>query len=433
MSSNTALHFDNLLTVARREFMTRIKTKGFWIATLLLPLLMGALIVIPGLLAANTTAKQTLAVVDITGRVAEALLAELQERKDRPGDRSDFEMEIVDTGPDPRQVREELDRRVRAGEIDAWLWIDDEGLTGDRFEYHAENVSNFITQEVLERALSNVVREMRLSEAGYDTEQIAQLSRSVRLGTVRITDEGSREEVGAGGFALALGLFFMLYMVILIYGQQVLQGVLEEKSSRIVEVMLSTIRPVEMMGGKLLGICALGLVQLAIWVGTAMVLTAPGLLTSLTSMPSDMELPTIPFVVVVHFFGHFLMGFFLFASFYAMIGSAFNDLQEAQQLASIAVIFIVVPTMFLMPTINDPDSTLAVVTSLIPPLTPLMMMLRIAIKMPPWWQLTLGYVLGFGFTAVVVWFAARVYRTGILMYGKKPTIQEIWKWARYSG
>lgn len=427
------MRWQNILIVAKREFLARIKTKGFWIATLLLPLLMGAWVVLPGLLAATTKSSQKLAVVDRTGRVAEKLKEELAERAEQGRGRATFEVEIIPVEGDPEAVKATLDRQVLDEEIGAWLWIDDQGLARDRVEYHAENISNFLTQESLERALSNALREIRLSEAGYDSEQIAELSRSVSLGTVRITEEGSREEVGGGGLALAFGIFLVLYMVLIIYGQQVLQGVLEEKNSRIVEVMLSTVRPAEMMGGKLLGVGCVGLVQLAIWMGTALVLTAPQLIASLAFMPEDVNLPTIPIAVVIHFFFHFLMGYFLFSACYAMIGSAFNDLQEAQQLASVVIIFIILPFIFLMPVVNDPDSTLAVVLSLIPPLTPLMMMLRIAVKIPPGWQLALGYVLGFGFTAFMIWAAARVYRVGILMYGKKPTVPEIWRWARYSG
>lgn len=428
-----SLHVQNILTVTKREFLARIKTKGFWIGTVLLPLLMGAWIIVPGLLMDTTRAEQSLALVDRTGKVAGPLAEELERRREEGIGQARFDLEVIEAPEDAEELREELDRRVLEEEIGAWVWIGEDALESGEVSYHAENVSNWVTQRDLERALSRVIRELRLTEAGYDTEQIAELSRSAALNAVRVSEEGSREEGGVGGFALAIGLFMILYMVILIYGQQVLQGVLEEKSSRIVEVMLSTVRPVDMMAGKLLGVCCVGLVQLTVWVGTALVLTAPGIVTAVAFLPEESNLPTIPLMVVVHFFGHFLMGYFLFASFYAMIGAAFNDLQEAQQLASVAVIFIVLPFMFLMPVVNDPDSTLAVVTSLIPPLTPLMMMLRVAIKMPPWWQLALGYLLGFGFTAFMVWVSARVYRVGVLMYGKKPTLQEIWRWARYQG
>jgi ABC-2 type transport system permease protein len=136
--------------------------------------------------------------------------------------------------------------------------------------------------------------------------------------------------------------------------------------------------------------------------------------------------------MALHFGLLFILGFFSFATLYAAIGSAFNNLQEAQQAASVVVVFIVIPALLLHPVINDPNSTMAVVLSLIPLFTPLLMPLRIAIEMPPVWQLGLAYALSLGFVWLMVSLCARVYRVGILMYGKKPTFQEIWRWLRYA-
>ncbi|MCZ7652699.1 MAG: ABC transporter permease [Thermoanaerobaculia bacterium] len=134
----------------------------------------------------------------------------------------------------------------------------------------------------------------------------------------------------------------------------------------------------------------------------------------------------------MHFLLLFLLGYFFFATLYAAIGAASNNLQEAQQFAGVVVIFLVAPVLLMMPVINDPDSVLAVVVSLIPPFTPLLMMLRIAVKMPPAWQIALGYLLSGGFTLLLVWLCARIYRVGILMHGKKPSLAELWRWLRYA-
>lgn len=423
---------ENLWTVAKREYTSRIRTKGFWISTIALPLFMGAVLVVPSLILDRTSSRQELAVVDTTGQVAEVLAEDLTRRGRTQDEPIRFDVRIVEPTDDLDALRADLDRQVLEEEIQAWVWIDEESLAEDRFEYRAENVSNFLTQEVLEDAVSEVVREMRLADAGFDTERISELSRSMEIETFRVSAEGSEAEGALGGLALAFGFFFTLYMLLLVYGQQILQGVLEEKSSRIVEVVLAALTPSELLGGKMVGICLLGLTQLSIWLGTALILTSPGVAGMLAFLPEDSILPSISFAMVVHFVLHFLLGYFLYASFYAALGSAFNDLQEAQQLAGIAMIFIVAPVFFLGPSINDPGSTLAVVTSLIPPMTPLLMPVRIALEMPPWWQLALGYGLTLLTTSTMIWFAGRIYRTGILMYGKKPTIQEIWKWARHA-
>lgn len=428
----------NVRTIAKREYLARLKSKGFWISTIALPILMAAWSILPSLMVAKTEAGQRLAIVDETGRVAEPLVATLSEWA-RPSDQQlgeppvSFDTEILAPQGDTTAQRAELDAAVLAGDFDAWLWISSDLLERDQVEYHAESVANFITQEVLGSAVSRVVRQLRLEEAGYDAAVVAELSRSVGLETIRLSAEGSRAEGGLGGFAIAFALFMILYMTTLIYGQQVMLGVLEEKSSRVVEVMLASVQPVELMAGKLLGICVAGLTQLAIWFATAMALTAPGFLTLFAFLPEGVTLPTVEPVIIVHFFLFFLLGYFLYATFYAMIGSAFNNTQEAQQASSIGVIFVVAPWLFLFPVINSPDSTMAVVTSLIPLFTPFLMLLRIAVKTPPVWQIALGYALTLALCGAMVWLCARVYRVGILMYGKKPTLKEIVRWIRYAG
>jgi len=287
-----------------------------------------------------------------------------------------------------------------------------------------------MTQERLERALSRAVAQRRLEREGFDVERVTRRVRGVELETVRISETGSRKEAGLAGFFLAYFLFFLLYTVVAIYGQQVMNGVLEEKSSRIVEVLISTVRPSELMVGKLAGIGLAGLTQLGVWMVTMLALSTPGVLGAM--MVAGGRLPTVSAGLVVHFLLLFLLGFFLFSSLYATVGAATNNAQEAQQFAGIVVPFLVAPVFFMVPVINDPDSTLSVVASLVPPFTPLLMMLRIAVKTPPAWQILLGYLLTAGFVAGLVWVCARIYRVGILMYGKKPTFAELWRWLRHA-
>ena len=423
----------NILVIAKREYLSRVKTKGFWIATVVLPLLMAALFVLPSLFLVTTKSTLETVVVDETGVLAEALVAEFAPAEEEAGDStSRVSLVAEDLGADVEAKRAELDARVVAGEIDAWVWVDQKTLDEGKAEYHAESVSNFITQEVLERGVSRVVRHHRLTAAGYDPGQIGDMVRGVDLATVRVSKEGAREEAAEAGIIAAFALFFLLYMILIIYGQQVLQGVLEEKGSRIVEVIVSAVKPFELMMGKLVGICAVALTQLVIWLGTMTILTLPGVISAMAWIPSDVTIPGMTLKLAVNFFLLFLLGFFLFASIYAAVGSAFNNLQEAQQVAGVVVVLIVAPMMFLYSVINDPDSSVAVVTSLIPFLTPLLMLLRIAIKTPPLWQILLAYALTTGTVFLMVHVAARIYRTGILMYGKKPTIKELWRWLRYA-
>ncbi len=437
------LQLGSIGAIARREYLARVQTKGFWISTVLLPLFMGAMVFVPSLVASKTRATHRMAVVDETGKVGEALAAALTGKEQKkPGNEGVLEKarEQPETASfvveqvkpeEPAAQRAALDRRVLDGKIDSWIRISNEALDKSQVEYRAESVSNFITQRRLERVLSQVVGRYRIESAGLDAERIAAMTRDVELETVRLSKEGERAEAGIAGFFLAYFLFFLLYMVVAIYGQQVLNGVLEEKASRVVEVIVAAVRPFDLMLGKLAGIGLVGLTQLGIWLATMAALTAPGVITAMAWLPGG-KLPEISLAVFGHFLVLFLLGYFFFATLYAAIGAATNNIQEAQQFAGVVVIFLIAPVLLMVPVINDPDSTLAVVLSLVPPFTPLLMMLRIAVKMPPAWQIALGYLLTSAFIVVLVWVCARVYRVGILMYGKKPTFQELWRWVRHA-
>ena len=425
------MQLDKIVVIGRREYLSRIRTKGFWLSTIALPIFMGGVGLVPALLLTKTAVEQHLVVVDAVGGLGELLAEEMEERADRAIKLASFTTDVETGQVDALSQRARLDARILAGEIDAWVWIDAEGLENDTVEYHAESVSNFVTQSLLESSLSSVIRGYRLRQAGYDAEEIGELVKSVSLTTIRVTEEGSREEQAATGIALAYILFFLLYMVLILYGQQVMNGVLEEKGSRIVEVIIASTRPFDLMMGKIAGICLVALTQLTIWIATIVVLTLPGVVSGIAWLPKD-SLPTFSATLLIHFFLHFLIGFFLFSTFYATVGAAFNNLQEAQQFASTLAVLFVAPALLFWMILNDPDSTVSVVTSLIPVFTPLLMLLRIAVKEPPLWQILLGYALTTTFTILMVSLCARIYRVGILMYGKKPTLAELWRWIRYA-
>jgi ABC-2 type transport system permease protein len=422
-----------IAVLTRREYLSRIKSKGFWVATLVLPAAMTALFLLPAMILARTSADQRVVLVDATGLLGAGVAARLAEPPELGGLKAArVAVEVEPPGPDPAAQRAALDRRVLEGGIDAWIWIGRERLADDTVEYHAESVSNVITQGVIAEAVEREVAAMRLADAGFDPEQVGELTRPVRLATVRITPEGSREETGEAGFFLAYGMFFMLYLVLMIWGQQVLTGVLEEKSSRIVEVIMSAARPFDLMMGKLTGIGLAGLTQLTVWLACLAALSAPGVAGLLAASPEGLTLPGLTLPAALNFLGFFVLGYFLFASLFAAVGAAFNNVQEAQHFTGIPIAFLVAPIVVIFPVINDPDSTLATVVSLIPLFTPVVMPVRIAVKMPPVWEVALAYLLTAATVVALVWLCARIYRVGILMHGKKPTLAEIVRWVRYA-
>jgi ABC-2 type transport system permease protein len=439
------MRLENVFVVLKREYLQRIRNKAFWIATLIVPLFSIAVTTLPGLLMAGSHTSQTLVVVDDSGQgIADALKAELARAKTaapNPGTKAkgakdddrmaDFAVETQAPGANPQAQRLALDQRVRDKKIDAWVWIGKGVLADEAVEYHARNTSNVFTQSSLRSDLSEVVRRIRLRQAGIDPARMEELTKRVEINPLQVPGTGTSGG-GMAGMIFAFVLFFLLYMSILMWGQQVMQGVLEEKGTRVIEVLISALTPFELMMGKLLGICLVGMTQLAIWLGTVVVLTAPGIVSMMAFLPPGVTLPSMTLGIAANLALLFILGFFAYATMYAAIGASFNNLQEAQQVAGVVVVFIIAPVMVIYPVINDPSSTMAVTMSLIPLFTPLIMPLRIAIEMPPVWQLALAYALTLSFVVGMVWFCSKIYRVGILMYGKKPTLKEILKWTRYA-
>jgi ABC-2 type transport system permease protein len=215
----------------------------------------------------------------------------------------------------------------------------------------------------------------------------------------------------------------LLYTSMLLWGQAVLSGVIEEKGSRVVEVIVSSIPTHSLFAGKLLGVGAAGLIQLLVWTASLALL---GLYAA--GAAGGVDLPEIPPLLLVSFVIFFLLGYFLYAALYAAVGAAVNTIQEAQSLVYPILLPLVVGMMFFPAVIQSPDSGLAVALSLVPPLTPLLMFLRISVVTPPAWQILLSILLTLATIAGVVWVAARIYRVGILMYGKRPTFPEMMRW-----
>jgi ABC-2 type transport system permease protein len=243
-----------------------------------------------------------------------------------------------------------------------------------------------------------------------------------------VTTKGTTEEKGAGILA-AIIFMVIMYMTFFMYGFQNLRGVIEEKTNRIVELVIASVRPTELMLGKIIGIGLVGLTQYLIWSLVAMNLSPPGI-ASIMAM-GDSGAPTIPLSMIGYFLLFFLLGYFLYASVYTAIGAPFNTDQEAQQLSMIPSMLIIGGMAVYPSVMNNPNGPVAVFASLFPFTAPLIMYLRTAIAEPPLWQVGLCIVILILSTIGMAWIAGRIYRVGILMYGKKPTLPEIARWIRY--
>ena len=428
------MSWKKIFAVIRREYLERVRTKAFWIATFLVPIFFLGYMAVQFQAIKKTSGERKIAVVDVTGRLAPALAAELAAREAartqaKPGSRGiHWIMEPRPITGDLEQTKETLRKEVLDKKIYGYLVLDPTLLDKDRAEYYSISVSEFVALTQLEQAINKVLLRRKIEDRGLPASLGKELERRVDLRTLKVTTKGTTEEKGAGILA-AIIFMVIMYMTFFMYGFQNLRGVIEEKTNRIVELIIASVRPTELMLGKIIGIGLVGLTQYLIWSLVAMNLSLPGI-ASIMAM-GESGAPTIPLSMIGYFLLFFLLGYFLYASVYTAIGAPFNTDQEAQQLSMIPSMLIIGGMAVYPSVMNSPNGPVAVFASLFPFTAPLIMFLRTAIAEPPGWQIALCIVILILSTIGMAWLAGRIYRVGILMYGKKPTLPEIMRWVRY--
>jgi ABC-2 type transport system permease protein len=280
----------------------------------------------------------------------------------------------------------------------------------------------------MDDAINVTLLRRRIEDRGLPPSVGKELEKRIDLKTWKVTAKGVTEEKGAGIIA-ALVFMIIMYSTFIMYGLQNLRGVIEEKTNRIVELVIASVRPTELMLGKIIGIGLVGLTQYLVWSLVAMNLSILGIAGLMAAGESGA--PTIPLSMIGYFVLFFVLGYFLYASIYTAIGAPFNTDQEAQQLSMIPAMFIIGGMAVYPAVMNNPNGPVAVAASIFPLTAPLIMYLRTAVAEPPVWQIGLSIVILILSTIGMAWLAGRIYRVGILMYGKKPTIPEIIRWVRY--
>jgi len=413
-----------IAVVVRREYLERVRTKAFWISTLLVPVILGAMMIVPAWLAARGGGEFKVAVLDFTGRSTEKIAAEVN-ASIHPDDKLTVTLVPQPTGPDPEAARETVKQMVQNQEFDGMLVLPATLPESGEPEYVAPNVAAFKLLTLLERAVNKVVIAERLTRAGLDPDKVGELTERIDLKTVKLGAKGEETQDKGQAFLLSYAFVLIIYTTVLMYGIYVMRGVLEEKSSRIVEVIVSAVRPFELMLGKIVGIGAVGLTQFLLWAAMMAVLSAPGVITGL-------ELPRVGATVLAFFVIYFVLGFLLYGSLYAGIGAAFDTEQEAQNFQSVVTIFLVIPLILMMQIFNQPDGTLSVVLSLIPFFTPMLMTLRLTLTQVPAIQLAASVVLMLATIVASAWLVGKIYRVGILMHGSKPKFKDMLRWLKQS-
>jgi ABC-2 type transport system permease protein len=328
------------------------------------------------------------------------------------------------------EVKKELNAQVLQDKLDGYIILPPDVLENGKVESHWRNVSDVVTRGQIEDRLSRAVVTQRMADANIDTARVDEMSRPVEMSAVKVTETGSEKDSG-GGFFLVLAIGILILIMITTYGQIILAAVVEEKETRIAEVLFSSMRAFPLMLGKLIGVSLLALTQYAIWAIAFAVFALYGT-GALSAGGAEISLPNLPISFYVYFFLFFILGYFIYATLYALIGSMVTTTQEGGQVA-LPIIFLIMAGYYLMfPVLRSPNSPLAFWVSMIPFFSPITMLVRIVSQTPPFWQIALSLLIGFATVVLLIWLAARIYRIGMLMYGKRATIPEVVRWVRQS-
>ena len=428
--------------VMRREFLEKVRTRAFLIGTVLFPVLMVALTVLPILLDRRETEPKRVAVVDgATGdvgvKVADALAASRRSGTDGIARYSVVRVPAQDRVASVRDSLIAITGVQQKGVegFDGVLVLTDESVDGGRIPYFGVNVGSMADMRKLETELQTTLRQERLRRAGIDVFVGMKASREVDVMAQKVTSGKLTGESGASSFMLAYIMGFVLYISMVLYGVQVMSSVMEEKTNRIAEVLASSVTPFQMMLGKVMGVGGVGLLQLGIWGSTAMLLTTyRGPLAKLFGASPEsltaMQLPSVRPALLAVFLIFFVLGFLLYAAAYAAVAAMCNSQQEAQQANIPVTLCIMAGFMAMFSLLNEPSGSLARTLSLIPVMAPFVVPVRYSLAPIPIAELLLSMGLTFAGMLLVVWVAGRIYRVGILMYGKRPKISEVWRWVR---
>ena len=422
-----------LLVVLEREYMERVRTKWFLVATVFGPVFFGALMFLPAYMANRSEASEDVArirILDATNANLGHLVA-TELSGGVLGDTASTQVLVV-SKETLAAAESTATRDIRQRAIKGYLVLDEGTLDGRGSRYAGLNATSLADMRRIENAISRELIGLELSRAGISTieaDRVKRLRAGLRSERVSLTGRGGSGRVNIM-FAMVVGI--LLYMTILMYGQNVLRGVIEEKQTRVAEVVVSSVRPTTLLAGKVLGVGAVGLTQMAIWmVATIVMMKYRVPLMNLFGLQvTQIPMPSVGVGQVLILLLFFLLGYTLYSALFAAVGAMVSSEQEAQQAQMPVVLMLVMSIMFLQPVLLDPDGQLALTLGLLPISSPIMMPLRMSTVDVPWWEISLSVLALVAGCYLAVYFAATVYRTGLLMHGKRVTFREIFRWMK---
>lgn len=412
--------------IVQREYLQRVRSRWFIIGTLIVPALMIAIVLVPIVFPIENADERVdlrIGLLDETGEVAPGLAEEL-----------------VGVGISARMISslpeapaESLGAALLDTNLDAVLELPRGALDSTTVVLRSTRRLSRNERAVVRDAIGRDVLRTRLREVGIESVSPEELLRSPGVNVVEL---GGDARGRADDAAQAVGIIFamLLYTLLIIYGQMVTRSVLEEKMSDIVEIVASSVRPWELMAGKIVGVGAVGLTQFSIWAAMGALITAYGIAAAapmLAQSGVDLTGFTIPPGLLLMALVFFVFGYLLYAGLFAAGGAMLSNEQDVQQVMMPIVILIIIPVILLTPTIETPNEAWAVAMSMVPFFSPVLMLARVSVTQVPTWQLALTLLLLVATIMAITWAAGRIYRVGILMKGKRPNVPELWRWVRH--
>jgi len=413
--------------IAKREYLERVRTRSFLLSTFVTPILMSAFLVLPTLIN-GSAARGIMSDNDRPARVVIAsdnsALAELAsgELTRQPG--TLYQSSIV--SPASAAERERLNRQLDDRAIEGYVWLDDSAIASRHVVFATRRMSDSVLQHRLGEALSYAFAAQRMVRQGSSSADVAETLQPVALTAVSAgRTSGTYNELR--GAAVVFVLMFVMLFSLLSYGVMVMRSVMEEKSSRITEVLMCAASAQELMSGKILGTGSVGLTQIGLWLSIA------GFGASRSEyLRTAMKVLDVGPSLIVWFVIFYTLGYLLYSAIFAGVGAIFNSIDEAQQWNFVVVLPLIAASAMILPVATASDSTVSVAASLFPFCSPILMFERMAVHEPPLWQVALSLILLVATIGGAMFVSARIYRTGILMYGKRATIREISRWLRHA-
>lgn len=409
-------------TILAKEFVQIARKKSFIISTLLTPVLMAAFFVVPALLSQAARGEKVIHLVDLSGRYQQAFLNSVAGDAQKPEGLSFVAMER--RGRSPQELVKEYQPLILDKSVSGLLIWPAESEQGAGVPYYGLNISDMASLRFVEKHLQRAFTRVRLMAVNLGEELIDQATRPLVLQTFKVKKEGISQSSSQAEFLMSIFMLTMLMSVIMAYGQLIMRGIIEEKNSRIVELLISSTTPKAVFFGKILGIGLVGLTQVGVWI----FLTVVYLFLSPWTVPVQ-YLSFLTPSLAVYFVLYFIMGYFSFAILFSLVGAAVNTDEEAQQYSAPISYLLLVPFLLGITMVTqNADSPVVVVASLLPFFSPMIMFMRISMAMPPFWQIGVSLVVSLLTIWGLIRAGARIFRVGILMYGKRPSLREILRW-----